>query len=253
MTQRKRSIAARFSAAAGSYETAAEAQATAAARLAELVEGAGLPPSPRVLEVGCGTGLLTRRLLPALGGDWLVTDVAPGMVEQARAAVGEARARFRVMDAEEPDVEPASLDLVVSSLAAQWFSDLPGTLARLAACLRPGGLLALSTLGEGSFAQWRAAHHRLGLEAGTPAYPSAEALRAMMPPHTQSHVVAEPLVIDYPDGRAFLRALKVIGAGTPAPGHRPLPAGRLRAVLASVESPFQATYDLVYCLARREE
>jgi malonyl-CoA O-methyltransferase len=244
MTHKQR-VTAAFSAAAGTYDTAAEAQALAADSLATRVLALDLPPNPRVLEVGCGTGLLTRRLLPALGGTWIVTDIAPAMVAAARAALPDGAAEFRVMDGEHPDFGPASLDLVVSNLAAQWFADLPAAVGRLAACLKPGRPLLLTTLGAGSFAEWRRAHHDLGLACGTPPYPSADGLQALLAPHGRVTVIAETVPLRYADAVAFLRALKAIGAGTPAAGHAPLPPGALRRVLAALGAPATITYEIL--------
>ncbi len=238
---RKERVAASFAAAADTYESAAEAQIRAGEILARRVLATPLPPAPRVLEIGCGTGLLTRRLLPQLGGSWIVTDIAPAMVAAADRAL-PGRAIYRVMDGECPDVAVGSRDLIVSNLAAQWFGDLPGALARLARCLAPGGRLMLTTLGAGSFAEWRQAHDRLVLASGTAAYPTAVALRAMLP---QACVLAEAVPVRYADGRAFVRALKTIGAGTPASGHQPLTAGAMRRVLAELGAPATFTYEVL--------
>lgn len=242
---RKDHIAAAFSAAAGSYDHAAEAQSRAADLLAETVRGLTLPDELSVLEIGCGTGLLTKRLLGDIGGDWLVTDLSPAMVEAARSALGE-HSRFAIMDGENPDAEPA--DLIVSNFAAQWFADLPSALKRLYNCLKPGGVLALTTLGVGSFAEWRAAHGVLGLTCGTPGYPSAEQVAAMMPGASVSSV---PVVVQYSDGRDFLNALKRIGAATPVEGHRPLTPGQLRQVIRQLGAPAQVTYEVLTVMIRR--
>lgn len=236
---RKQIVQAAFSAAAGSYDQAAQAQARAADMLAETVRGLKLAARPSVLEIGCGTGILTRRLLPQIGGDWLVTDLSPAMVEAAHAQLGD-RAQFRVMDGEHPDTEP--VDLIISNLAAQWFADFPGALQRLAACLKPGGVLALTTLGSGSFTEWRAAHRRLGLACGTPDYPGAGQVAAMIP---GARVTTRPVMVDYADGRAFLNALKQIGAATPAVGHRPSSPGHLRRVIREIGAPARMTYDVL--------
>lgn len=235
---RKQQVEAAFSAAAASYEGAAEAQEKAAEQVVRVVHSAILPEHPRVLEVGCGTGILTRRLLPAIGGDWLVTDISPAMVKTAKAMGG---ATFRVMDAEAPDCQ-GPFDLIVSNLAAQWFADLPGTLAKLAGLLAPGGRMVISTLGAGTFVEWRAAHERLGLDCGIPTYPRPAEVQAMLP---GAHILALPFTVSYDDSRSFVRALKAIGAGTPRPGHRPLSPAQMRKVLGSMRSPTDVTYDLM--------
>jgi hypothetical protein len=47
---------------------------------------------------------------------------------------------------------------------------------------------------------------------------------------------------EYPDARAFLRALKGAGAHRSRPGVRPAPAGALRRLLATHSGPFKATF-----------
>src|SRR3546814_19422510 len=80
------------------------------------------------------------------------------------------------MDGEWPCFEGQWFDLIISSLAFQWFDNLTGALERLYALLRPGGSILFSTMAARSFAEWRAVHERFGLTAGTPHYPSIEVL-----------------------------------------------------------------------------
>ena len=255
---RKQQVAKAFAAAAATYDSAAQAQARAADRMTELVGGLALPAHPVVLEIGCGTGLLTRRLMPRAGGDWLVTDLSPTMVEAAKAAVAaieppcpaSAAAQFRVMDGEHPDTPVGLFDLVVSNLAAQWFGDLGRAVNRLRAGLAPGGTLVLSTLGAGSFAQWQDAHRALGLSSGIPAYPDAGTLARQLPEGTR--LVTESITVRHENAHAFIAALKRIGAGTPAAGHRPLPPGSLRKVMRAMGAPVDISYVLHYALIPAE-
>ncbi|MET0271229.1 MAG: methyltransferase, partial [Sphingomonas sp.] len=203
------------------------------------------PPAPaRVLELGCGTGFLGHALLARLDpAEYLMTDLAPAMVAQARArCAGRPGLRFAVMDAAAPTA-PGAFDLICSSLAFQWIADLPAAVAGLRARLAPGGRLAFTTLAAGSFAEWVAAHG--DLPAGTPAYPTAEALAAM-----GLAVTLDTIVQPHADARDFLRAVRAIGAGTPRPGHRPLPPARLRDVMARFEaSGAVARYVVATCIA----
>lgn len=245
---RKQKVADAFAAATTTYDSAAEAQARAADRLEELVGGLSLPAQPTVLEVGCGTGLLTRRLWPRVAGNWLVTDLSPAMLEAARAALPGPE--YRVLDAEFPDLGDRRFDLIVSNLAAQWFSDLAAAAGRLTALLRPGGHLAFSTLGAGSFRQWHDAHARLGLSAGVPAFPDAAGLMAALP--AGARVEEQRFTLDYADGRAFAAELKRIGAGTPQPGHRPLPVGDMRRLFRHLGGPLPMTYHVLHVVLTAE-
>jgi malonyl-CoA O-methyltransferase len=245
---RKAQVAAAFAAAAATYDGAAEAQARAADGLTALVRARPLPPAPAVLEIGCGTGQLTRRLKPLLGGSWLVTDLSPAMVQAARAAAPDAD--FRVMDGEHPDRQSGPFDLIVSNLAAQWFTDLPAAVGRLSACLKPGGILAFSTLARESLREWRAAHAGLGLADGTLPLPTIEALRASLPPATDLH--SQHFTVRHADGTAFLAALRAIGARVPAEGYRPLPPGTLRRVIKAMGVPAEVSYHVVHAILAAE-
>ncbi|MBC7951421.1 MAG: methyltransferase domain-containing protein [Rhodospirillaceae bacterium] len=247
---RKQTVADAFGAAASTYDSSAQAQSRAADGVVDLVMGRTLPQNPCVLEVGCGTGLLTRKLLPKVGGDWLVTDLSPAMVKAAEATTSATNATFRVMDGEHPDVPTGLFDLVVSNLAAQWFGDLGRALNQLQACLSPGGVLVLSTLGRGSFKEWRAAHEQLGLSCGVPLYPIAEELAALLPACAQ--VTSEQVIIGHADGHEFVDSLKRIGAGTPNSGHVPLNPGALRKVLRAMGAPVAITYDILYAVVEAQ-
>ncbi|HUD30238.1 MAG TPA: methyltransferase [Novosphingobium sp.] len=240
-------------AAAPDYDGNARVQREVADGLARRIAALDLPAAPRVLEIGCGTGFLTGALAASgLGGEWLVTDIAPEMVERCRARLAGARAAptldFAVLDGERGSPGGGPFDLVCSSLAVQWFDDAPAALARMRDWLAPGGHLVVTTLAPGSFAEWRAAHEAEGIAPGTPAFAPVEAFAALAPAaldvdrHRECHV----------DPRAFLRAVKAIGAGTSHPGHRPLTPAQLRRVMARfAQSGCEVTYEVVTCHLHR--
>ena len=244
---RKTSIACAFAAAAPGYDAAAQVQRRVAARLAEDLAAPVLPAGTRAVEIGCGTGLLTERLLTAQPHTaWLITDIAAAMVAHCAARCGASPAEFRVMDGEAPDLPSGHYDLIVSSLAVQWFGDLSTGLARLSACLKPGGRLIFATQGAGTFEEWRAAHAELGLASGSLAFPTAEAVLALWPAGGSGAVREERMTVWYPDGLGFVRGLKELGAHLPQPGHRPLPPGAFRRVLRRFAAGCPATYQVLY-------
>jgi malonyl-CoA O-methyltransferase len=241
---RKDRIAKSFSSHAGAYDAAADVQWLIARRLAERIECSRPGQRPRILEIGCGTGFLSVRLKDAFPeAELVLTDLAPTMLDRARARIGDGP-RYLVLDGERPDGLEGPFDLIVSSLAFQWFVDLKGGLARLAAMLAPGGRLMFATLGKKTFSEWRAAHAALRLPCGTPEYPGPDDLPW---PTGFGHALEEDLVSQpYADGHDFVRSLKALGAGEPAPGHRPLSPGAFRRLLASLDHGFTATYHVLY-------
>ncbi|MHA3792904.1 methyltransferase domain-containing protein [Sphingomonas sp. YL-JM2C] len=248
--RRRARIATAFGGADG-YEAAALVQRTAAERLAERIAALPLPSKPRILELGCGTGFLTRAIDRAIGpARWTISDVAPAMVERARAGLG-LDADYRVIDGEAVDPAIGRFDLIASGMAFQWFADLPGALDRLAALLTPGGAIAFSTMAERSLAEWTEALAAEGLPSGIPAYPGAAALAAMAPAGLAAEVSIADLPEPQADARAFLHGLKTIGAGIAAPGHRPLPPAALRRAMARFDAgPRRVTYRIGFCLLR---
>lgn len=241
---RKQRIAKAFATKAGGYDSAADVQWLVASRLAERVEAAGLRPDSRVLEIGCGTGFLSIRLADAFpDGELVLTDIASSMLDRCRARLGD-RPHYQVLDGERPHGLEGRFDLIVSSLAFQWFVDLAGGVERLGGLLAPGGRLMFATLGRKTFDEWRAAHGALGLACGTPEYPGVEDFPW---PRGFAHDMEEELVPQpYDDGHDFVHSLKALGAGEPAPGHRPLSPGSFRRLLATLQGEFIATYHILY-------
>ncbi|ASC66758.1 dethiobiotin synthase [Achromobacter denitrificans] len=257
MTQAPRNtrVGARFGAAAPRYDEHAPVQRITAERLASDIALLPLPRRPRILEIGCGTGMLTRALARRLGpADWTVTDISPGMLDASRRHPPlPGTARYQLLDGEYPEGLPGGYDLICSSLAVQWFSDLNAGLGRLAGLLAPGGCLAVATLAADTFGEWRAAHRAAGLDPATPAYPPPAAIRPDMG-NLAGGVRAERLIHNHPDGLHFLKGLKGIGATTPAPGSKPLSAAALRRVLAAFdEQGATVTYHLAYGMWKKTD
>lgn len=136
----------RFSKNLRSYNDLAEVQRRIADRLAErIVQFA--PGVRRGVELGAGTGFLTRNLVAAFPQtEWLVNDIVP----QSRDFLPRSeRITFQAGDGEELSLEVNGRrpDLITSASAVQWFDDLPGFICRAGEALETGGLLAVSTFG----------------------------------------------------------------------------------------------------------
>ncbi|KQN04762.1 SAM-dependent methyltransferase [Sphingobium sp. Leaf26] len=233
---RKQRISDAFGAAAAHYDAYAGPQRLAATLVADLAQRQRPDGVTRILEIGCGTGFLTRDIQARWpGAELTATDISPGMLEQA-AANGRVAGRFMTMDGEAPLFDGPWFDLILSSLAFQWFDDLEGGIARLARLLRPGGSLIFSTMGQGSFARWRAAHTACGLVAGVPDYPSLDALRGMVGSHADGFAFDEDYALACGGARGLIAHLKGIGAVVPSEGHRPLTPADLRRVMAAFEA-----------------
>ena len=104
----------------------------------------------RVLEVACGTGIVTGRLLGKLpaGARLLATDLNPAMIEHARTRVrADTRLEFRQADAQQLPFADGSFDHYVCQFGIMFFPDKVAALKEARRVLAPGGEVLLNTWG----------------------------------------------------------------------------------------------------------
>jgi ubiquinone/menaquinone biosynthesis C-methylase UbiE len=107
----------------------------------EFLASIALPERARLLEVGCGTGVLTRALAALPGVESVVgVDLAPSLLEKARELAPAIR--FEQADARELPFADASFDTVVFDSTLSHVPEPERALAEAARVLRPGGTLA---------------------------------------------------------------------------------------------------------------
>lgn len=136
-----------FSRHAAAYEDRLEhvmsrGEARGRQRVIDLLEA---HPGMRILDIACGPGNLSARLaaLVAPGGEVLGVDLAPGMVERARAR-GIPNARFQLMDMERLELAGASFDAAACGHGLQFVADLDSALREARRVLRDGSRFAAS-------------------------------------------------------------------------------------------------------------
>jgi ubiquinone/menaquinone biosynthesis C-methylase UbiE len=145
--------------AAPDYESLWQAQLVMAQ--IKLLQLAGLVPGERVLDVACGTGLVTFCAAQTVGATGLVlgTDLSGGMVEVAKhwaAERGVANASFERMDAKSLALPDAGFDVALCSLGLMYMPNPEKAVCEMGRVLRPGGRLALAVWGERSACGWAA-------------------------------------------------------------------------------------------------
>jgi malonyl-CoA O-methyltransferase len=153
------SVTARFSAAAGTYHRNAKNQRLAAKQLLALLS---FSPAPaRILEIGCGTGVLTEKLAKAFPpGRIDAVDVSRAMTVKARKRLaGNRMIRWIVADATRLP-EKIKYPLIISNCTLHWIAPIKNIIGKLCAMLEPGGILAFAVMTRGTFAELNACRRR---------------------------------------------------------------------------------------------
>ena len=120
---------------------------------------ANLRPGARVLEVACGTGLVTVRAAAEVGpsGCVIATDISQAMVDAVQAAAaarGLAQVSAERQDAEELDLERDTFDVGLCAFGLMYVVDPIQALSRMHDALRPGGRVAVAVWGARAACGW---------------------------------------------------------------------------------------------------
>ena len=113
-----------------------------------LLDVAGLRSGERVLDVACGTGVVTRRASELVGAEGAVAglDVNPAMLAVARS-VAPTSIEWHEASAESISCPDASFDVVTCSLGLQFVPDRSAAVREMRRVLRDGGRVAIGTVG----------------------------------------------------------------------------------------------------------
>ena len=109
-----------------------------------------IPMKPQaVLELACGTGVLTRQLRPRLpsGSRLVASDISQGMLDIAQRVVPLDLIEWRCADALQLPFSDCEFDLVVCQFGWMFMPDKLAALREARRVLRPGGQLIFSVWG----------------------------------------------------------------------------------------------------------
>jgi malonyl-CoA O-methyltransferase len=259
----KQGIRRNFARRASSYDRHAGMQRLMAHGLLAMA-GERLALARRILEIGCGTGYLTELLKRANPAARLISlDLDADLVAAARRRLGPAAGvEWLVADGEGPF--RGEYDLIIANATFQWFTCPAETLAAYYRNLAPGGVLAFSTLGPGTFHELADALAQAAgkLHLTAPAIPAQgfgdrETWAALLAqagfPRVQTarKVVTAP----FPSVPEFLKALQATGATNPRPG--PLSPRLLAALISTYQSIYgqdgaiPVSYEMIWAVTRK--
>jgi demethylmenaquinone methyltransferase/2-methoxy-6-polyprenyl-1,4-benzoquinol methylase len=148
-------------------------------RLREIVAGLDLAPGQRVLDVGCGTGVLGPLAGPRIapGGFMASVDVSGEMVRLARRKNLPRNVFCVQADALDPPFPEKTFDWVICYSVFPHFENHQGALRRLTASLAEGGRLAVCH--SSSREAINALHNEVGGVVGGHCLPEASAMKRL--------------------------------------------------------------------------
>lgn len=143
--------------AVGDYEAGWRAQLEPAQSL--MLEMAALQPGEHVLDVACGTGLVSFRIADAVGPDGAVvgTDLSGAMVEAARRLAAEreiVNAKFERRDAEDLSLDGDPFDAALCGLGLMYVPNPVTALGEMGRHLKPGGRAGAAVWGARAKCGW---------------------------------------------------------------------------------------------------
>lgn len=249
----KQNVASNFDNQSEFYDRESQIQRVVAETLiADLPEGRDAEKIENILEIGCGTGYLTKLLFEKYENKNIcISDISPSMIVRAQmngqeiAASRGHKTRWAVFDAENPPKPmTGKYDLIVANMVFQWLEDAEAGIKRLTSLLSPGGRIIYSTLGPDSFEEWKCVLRKLEMPVGI--------LDFDIPRDVYKE---EFLIKSYEDAYAFLHSIKDIGAGQAKKGYKPLSMVQLRDACCEFNKRYDTsiTWHILYGDVKRKE
>jgi malonyl-CoA O-methyltransferase len=224
----KQQIAARFGNAAIVYNAYAQLQYECAQYFLEIIKNYQFCiPQGTILEIGCGTGLITQELINTFPHHPLhITDISSKMVEFCQLCMlipdhRLAMISFGFMDGEQIDRSSQHYGAIVGGFVVQWFRDLEQGVQRLIDQLQPGGYLFLSFPTCHSFPEWQQVCQQINVPFTANSLPNPEMLCQALPECVQvCHMEVIERSTTHVSAGDFFRGLKAIGATVSSTGQR---------------------------------
>ncbi|WP_196160402.1 malonyl-ACP O-methyltransferase BioC [Reinekea sp. G2M2-21] len=253
----KLAVAAQFSQAADHYDEAAHLQRNVADRLLALVNRLPVQGQASVADLGTGTGYCLPFLQQRFSPEQLYgLDISSAMLNKAAQRV--ARVQLVEADLEQPPFEANSLDLATTSLAVQWLEHPEPFVSRMAQALKPGGYLAVATLGPKTLCELKQAWAQVdGSKHVNDFHHAVDWIEAIWQSELTLELWREErLEVRYDSPLELLQELKTLGANHVDRTEKPK-GSHVRRMLRVYDGftrndgRYPATWDVFYLIARK--
>ncbi|MDP5274920.1 malonyl-ACP O-methyltransferase BioC [Chengkuizengella axinellae] len=225
MTINKELVRKNFSRHAMEYDQYAKVQKEMAMKLMQLNNNNASKSYSNILEIGCGTGNLTKLLLENYpNAKYSVIDLSESMIQQTKQKIGGMHKdiNFYVMDAESITQNPfeQSFDLIISNATFQWFNEPEQTVVEYMNCLNDKGVFAFSTFGPDTFHELHTSFYEIEKKMNITHQQHGQKFMSLNSWHQlfsqhmhEVSIVEERIVEQYDSVREFMYHVKRVGAG----------------------------------------
>jgi malonyl-CoA O-methyltransferase len=223
----KKKIAATFTRYSETYDQYAKLQKLSADfTLNKVKNSISLLPAGPLLEIGCGSGLLSEIIIKYFPErDVTLMDISPGMLAACRKRLVKAGLNHNAIQYVEKDAESISsrrqYALIVSALTLQWFQNPVESLGKIAHSLLPGGIFICSFLGESSFREWQDQCTKSKVRCTLNPLPDPTALTGRLKKTFGDVTLSQKKVtLSYPSVEDFFLSLKKTGTAVNVSGQK---------------------------------
>jgi malonyl-CoA O-methyltransferase len=254
----KKRVQQHFDKYAAVYDSYAELQIDMANVLLKKINTASSPS--RILEIGCGTGNLTKMILDTYpDADLTINDISPRMLEVAVSKLHNQAGKINIIngDAEEwlgrvnqqQELSSNAWGLILSNAVFQWFNHPLDVAKACLKLLQPDGKLAFSTFGPRTFQEMHhafcSAEQRLGLPAlrrGQTFMTKTDWENAFLNSGWTFQWFEEERILHFDTVLEFLYSVKKIGASNALQYKKGQQEGLSKAVLKEMEHCYVEYY-----------
>lgn len=141
----------RFSRSISTYDKQAQVQLQIAERLSAKASEILTDKCDKVLEIGCGTGFLTRKILDKIQiKNYYLNDLVDNLETRLRPIISKnlSKTKFSYLEGDAEVIDfPSKMSAVLSASTVQWFDDFDGFLTKVNNSLSDEGYFLFNSFG----------------------------------------------------------------------------------------------------------